>query len=194
MKKQNIAIIAVVAFVLAISVGYALFSETLQINGTATAKGNFDVEFIEAGEPKEKAGYTKQESSTLTTISDDGKKLKRKAELSEHIRELTINVDKLDYPGAYVVIPVKVENKGTISAILESISQSSDKDIEEPIKITYTGFDEKVGEENVLKANETQEFSIKVEWDPNDVDPSNKRDVTATFDVTLNYKQAVNQN
>ena len=181
MKKQNIAIIAVVAFVLAISVGYALFSETLQINGTATAKGNFDVEFIEAGEPKEKAGYTKQESSTLTTISDDGKKL-------------TINVDKLDYPGAYVVIPVKVENKGTISAILESISQSSDKDIEEPIKITYTGFDEKVGEENVLKANETQEFSIKVEWDPNDVDPSNKRDVTATFDVTLNYKQAVNQN
>ena len=37
MKKQNIAIIGVVALVLAIAVGYALFSETITINGTATA-------------------------------------------------------------------------------------------------------------------------------------------------------------
>ena len=43
MKKQSIAIIAVVALVLGVAVGYALFSETITINGTATAKGDFDM-------------------------------------------------------------------------------------------------------------------------------------------------------
>ena len=49
MKKQNIVIIAVIALVLVLAVGYALFSETLTIKGTATASANFDVEFTSIG-------------------------------------------------------------------------------------------------------------------------------------------------
>ena len=59
MKKQNIVIIAVIALVLVLAVGYALFSETLTINGTATASANFDIEFTSVGTPTS-AGYTKQ--------------------------------------------------------------------------------------------------------------------------------------
>ena len=44
MKKQNMIIIVVVAFLLTITIGYALFSESLSINGTALAEGTFDVE------------------------------------------------------------------------------------------------------------------------------------------------------
>ena len=98
MKKQNIAIIGVIAFVLAISVGYALFSQTLTINGTATAKGSFDVQFTQVGQATS-VGYTKvaSESADLARISEDG-------------TTLTITVNKLDYPGAYVEIPVTVKN------------------------------------------------------------------------------------
>lgn len=51
MKKQNIAVIGVFAFILAVAVGYALFSEKLTISGTAGASGNFDVEFTSVGQP-----------------------------------------------------------------------------------------------------------------------------------------------
>ena len=45
MKKQNIIVVGIIAFILTVAVGYALFSETLTISGTATAEGTFDVEF-----------------------------------------------------------------------------------------------------------------------------------------------------
>ena len=43
MMKKNKILIGCLALLLALSVGYALFSETITINGTATAKGDFDI-------------------------------------------------------------------------------------------------------------------------------------------------------
>ena len=51
MKKQNIIVVGIIAFILTVAVGYALFSETLTISGTATAEGTFDVEFTSVGTP-----------------------------------------------------------------------------------------------------------------------------------------------
>ena len=41
MKNKNMIIIGVIAILLTVAVGYALFSDTLTINGTATAQGDF---------------------------------------------------------------------------------------------------------------------------------------------------------
>ena len=68
MKKQSIAIIGVIAFVLAVAVGYALFSETLTVTGTATATGDFDVEFTKVGTIT-KVGYTGAGDSEIAAIS-----------------------------------------------------------------------------------------------------------------------------
>ena len=43
MKKKNMIIIGVIALILVVAVGYALFSDTLTINGSATAKGDFSI-------------------------------------------------------------------------------------------------------------------------------------------------------
>ena len=43
MNKKNKILVGCLALLLVLSVGYALFSETITINGTATAKGNFDI-------------------------------------------------------------------------------------------------------------------------------------------------------
>ena len=42
-NKKNKLLVGCLALLLALSVGYALFSENITINGTATAKGSFDI-------------------------------------------------------------------------------------------------------------------------------------------------------
>ncbi len=164
MKKQNIAIIGVIAFVLAISVGYALFSQTLTINGTATAKGSFDVQFATATIQKE-VGST----GATATISED------KA-------TLTVNVPKLEYPGAYVEIPVTVKNVGTIPAKLIEITETG-LTTDASVKVSYTGLTELKDQQ--VDQNGTQSFTIKVMWDA----ASNKNSENVVFNIKLNYQQ-----
>ncbi len=170
MKKQNIAIIGVVAFILAVAVGYALFSETLTVNGTATAKGDFDVEFTSVGEIT-KVGYTEQTAGTkIATISSDK-------------NTLTVTVNKLDYPGAYVEIPVTITNKGSIAAKLKNINETGLTETDRAVKVTYSGV---AASDTKISQNETQSMTIKVEWDK-DV---NKSAENVTFQIQLDYEQA----
>lgn len=174
MKKQSIAIIAVVALVLAVAVGYALFSETITINGTATAKGNLDVNFTEVGTIT-KAGYTDvtgNDGANIATITENGNKLQ-------------VTVNKLDYPGAYVEFPVTVTNEGSIDAILTEIVETG-SDTSSPVLITYPDLDALKNQTVVSGA--TQTFTVRVEWqDVEDAD--NSVDQTATFELKLKYVQ-----
>lgn len=170
MKKQNIAIIGVIAFVLAVAVGYALFSETLNINGTATAKGDFDVEFTEVGTIT-KTGYTDVDGTNdIAVISADK-------------NTLTVKVNKLDYPGAYVEIPVTITNKGSVPAKLKEIKETGLTQENRAIKVTYTGI---AASDTAINQNETQSMTIKVEWDK-DVNTSSEN---VEFKIQLNYEQA----
>ena len=174
MKKQNIVIIGVIVFALAVAVGYALFKQTLTINGTATARGNFDVEFTSIGEIT-KSGYTdatSQNGANIATI-EEGKKA------------LTITVNKLDYPGAYVEIPVTITNKGSIPAKLKSIEQTGLDTDAGPIKVTYSGI---ASGETPINQNETQSMKIRVEW----LEDSEETAESASFTVRLNYEQVSN--
>lgn len=175
MKKQNIAIIGVVALVLAVAVGYALFSETITINGTATAKGNFDVEFTSVGTIT-KAGYTE-----VNDANGDGRE-SNIAVISEDKNTLTVTVNKLAYPGAYVIIPVTITNKGSIPAVLESIVQTGLKTEDGPIKVSYTGI---AASETPIAPNATQNMNIKVEW----LENVNTTAEKASFTIELKYKQ-----
>lgn len=169
MKKQSIAIIGVIAFVLAVAVGYALFSETLTISGTATAQGTFDVEFTSVGQPTCSGFSSTCDAQTLTNIPEDK-------------NSLTITVNKLEYPGAYVEIPVTVTNKGTIPAVLESIEETGLT--EDPsVKVSYTGLAELKNQE--VQQNGTQEFKVKVMWDQDSEESSSD----VSFTIKLNYKQ-----
>ena len=47
-KKRNYVIVVLVVLLLALAVGYAAFSDTLNITGTANAKGTFNMEFTSA--------------------------------------------------------------------------------------------------------------------------------------------------
>lgn len=169
MKKQSIAIIGVIAFVLAVAVGYALFSETLTVTGTATATGNFDVEFTKVGTIT-KVGYTGAGDSEIAVISPDK-------------NTLTVTVNKLDYPGAYVEIPVTITNKGSVSAKLKNINETGLTADSRAIKVTYTGV---AASDTPIDTNGTQEMNIKVEWDKT----VNTSSSDVTFQIQLEYEQA----
>ena len=179
MKKQNIAIVAVVAFVLAVAVGYALFSETLKVEGTATAKGTFDVEFTSIGEIT-KVGYTETNDENGNGTSDNI------AVISDDKNTLTVTVNKLDYPGAYVEIPVTITNKGSIPAKLKSIKQTGLDESSSPIKVSYTGL---AASETPIQTDATQNMKIRVEW----LKDNNNIAEKATFTITLDYEQATNE-
>lgn len=169
MKKQNIAIIGIIVFVLALAIGYALFSETLTISGTASASGDFDVEFTSIGDVTS-SGYTKQPDSADIAVIESGN------------NKLTITVDKLDYPGAYVEIPVTITNKGSVPAKLKQINQTGLDTEEGPIKVTYSGI---AASEMPINQNETQNMTIRVEW-LEDVETTASG---VTFTITLDYEQ-----
>lgn len=171
MKKQNIAIIGVIALVLAVAIGYALFSEKLTISGTATAKGDFNIEFTSVGEIT-KVGYTdqtSQEGANIAVIGDSNNKL-------------TVTVDKLDYPGAYVEIPVTITNKGSVPAKLKNIKETGLTEESRSIKVTYSGV---AASESVINQNDTQSMTIRVEWDPEVNTPADD----VSFTIELEYEQ-----
>lgn len=169
MKNHSMIIVGIVSFVLAISVGYALFSENLMVNGTATAEGTFDVEFTSIGTPT-CVGFTDNCSAdALTNISSDK-------------NTLNITVNKLEYPGAYVEIPVTVTSKGSIPAVLKSITETG-LTTDDTIKVSYTGLSELKNQK--IEQNATQDFKIKVMWDSN----SNKSAQNVQFSIKLNYEQ-----
>lgn len=164
MKKQNMFIICAIAFLLTVTVGYALFSETITINGTATARGNFDLEFTTANVIQE-VGST----NTTATISEDKD-------------SLSINVPKLEYPGAYSQMSVTVTNKGSIPAKLIDIEENG-LNSNPNINVTYTGLNEI--KDGVINQNETHTFEVKVMWNVNSITPAKN----VNFSLKLNYMQ-----
>ncbi len=125
MNKKKGIIIGVVLFVLAVAVGYALFSDTLTINGTATAKGEFDVgitcqtglvqEFTPLLDDTSEGGY----KNDTCSVTDD---------------KMSFSVE-LEYPGATRYFTAKITNNGSIDAIFnletgisESVTVSMDED------------------------------------------------------------------
>ncbi len=171
MKRQNIIAIGVIVFAVIIVVGYALFQESLNITGTATAAGDFNVDFTEVGSPTCKGYSGTCDAESLATIQGGG-------------NTLNVTVNKLDYPSAYVIIPVTITNKGSISAELSEIRETNLAPEDKAIKVTYSGV---AASDTEIRTGETQTMNIKVEWDPEKNEPGEQ----ASFNIELVYEQYV---
>ena len=173
MNKQNKIIVGVVALILALTVGYAIFSQSLNINGTAKAQGNLDIVFSEVGE----IFYQGANETTTAEITENGKKL-------------VIEGTELNYPTAYVDIPVTIINNGTVDGILESITVENLET--DDIKISINGI-ENNQIVKIYKANDDTtkvKATVRVEWlDKTDTKTESVKNIV----VTLNAKQLVKE-
>ena len=143
MKKQSLLIVIVILILLGVSVGYSVVRISTNVKGKTSIVKDLDVEFESIGNLEEYGSY-----GATAEISDDKK-------------TVLINVPKLSYMGAYVVVPITVKNVGQIPAKLESIYEYGTND-NEAIKITYDGI---AVTDKALNPLEEEKFFIKVSWE-----------------------------
>ena len=119
-KTRNKIFVGCLALLLVMVVGYALFSQSLNITGTATAKGDFSVTpTCQAGVPdnllaaaKTVEGWNSEENG----YSDDS---------------CTVSGNTVDFkssfkwPGATRYFTVKVKNTGSVTAVPTDVSESA---------------------------------------------------------------------
>ena len=119
MNKKNKILVGCLALLLALSVGYALFSDTITINGTATAKGSFDITATcEPGIASklgtvESLGFAAEGGYENDTCLVDDDTVSMKADFL--------------YPGAKRYYTIKFTNTGSIDAILNA-AEITDRD------------------------------------------------------------------
>ena len=162
-KKRNITIISLCCLLVFMAVGYAVLSQTLNIDGTANLTGEWNI-YIES----------------ITATKENGNAISKSAIVSEDKLSAEFLVE-LEKPGDYVEYNVVVTNGGNIDASLRELI-TEETNPHKDIKFSHTA---KQGE--VLTQKTSTEFTVKVEFDRNatTVTPGE----IATYKIRLNYEQ-----
>ena len=162
-KKKNYALVVLLVLLIGISVGYAAFGQTLTINGTANANGNFKLAF------------------TTATISPNVGAEGSTTSISANGDTLSINMN-LNYPGAGGIVTATITNTGSIAAKLNGLTFEG---LDDPdINVSFEGLKE--GE--VIEPKGTKDVKITVKWAENSTTAK-----TATFKATLDYVQSTEE-
>lgn len=134
-------VLAICTF-MSFGIGYALITDTLDVNGTAQITSTWKVLFTKAVE-NEMNGATTVSRPVIT----GGTSLKLGVELDE--------------PGSQAIYDVTVANQGTIDAKVTGITFNDGEPSDLVLEVSdfYTGF--------VLKAGETKTFQVVATWDAN---------------------------
>ena len=122
MRDKNIFFIMIgIALVLVISVGYALFSETIAIKGTAKAEGTFDITaYCGTGLPETttpRTGYNRLIGGSSQIFEEKG--YSNDSCNADNVNNIITFTTDLDYPGAQRYFYAKYKNTGTIDAIID---------------------------------------------------------------------------
>lgn len=168
--KRNYLVAVLVIILASLAIGYAAFSETLTISGTANAKGTFDMIFA---------------SASIDTANAQGiDKVNSKAEVDpSDSNVVNVVIKDLAYPGAGAAVTVVIKNNGTVDAVLKKLTLSEvDPDIEVFYPDAATGFKE--GE--VVPAQGTCTVTFYVKWKTTSTYTAEK---TVDFSATLDYEQ-----
>jgi len=168
-KMKKYLIIVLVVLLLGLAVGYAAFSDTLTISGTATALGTFDVQF-DSVVVDQKNGVNI--NNTTATI-DSTKNL------------LNVQVADMAYPGAGAQITTVIKNVGTVPAKIDSITPTG---LEGTTNIEIVGLDVLNTSHEVIQPQGTCTVTFYVRWKP-DATTDITTTETANFSLVVNYTQ-----
>ena len=165
-QKQRIIIGTLCAVIVGLAVGYAVLSQTLTINGTGGIASDFNILFTDIQEGTMNGATTINKQITDSTTAT-----------------FTIDLKKPGDSGEYLIT---VENRGTIDAMVESISGIDEANSTEPTDITFSISDIAVNDK--LLAKESKVFKVKVDWSSSSTSiPSTNKNLT----LTINFVQDV---
>ena len=181
MKKKNWIVVALCVAIVGMGIGFAALAQNLQISATANITGEWDVR-VNSIHPSNSSG------ATSLSHSFDG-------------TSLAIEAD-LQYPGAWIVYDIFVQNFGNIDAILNSITGVTAANSTEPseIKVSvymaspHVGMTVPVSVDTnygvALNANEIHALFVRLEWVSEAGVDSTIPDVKSkTVSINANYSQ-----
>lgn len=176
-NKKRFILVLLIVLILAIAVGYAAFSDTLTISGTANAKGTFDLEFQNAAIVSGTAqGVKLTGTGDVTSITP-----------SADNDTLTVKVVDIAYPGAGVQFHTDIKNVGTIPAKIKRVNTTGLNNSNRAIKIT--GLDAITTGHPVIQPNGVCSLDFAVVWDANtDLADATNGD-SVTFSLEIEYEQ-----
>ena len=160
--KKNIIITFLVAIICIMAIGYAAFSQTLNITGSATIDSNWNIK-ITSVTTKNILGHATKAFEPI--VSDTAVTFKT----------------NLKYPGDSMTYEVTISNEGTVDAKVDSIEITDSKN--PAITFTTTG----INENDLLEAGQKQIYNVIVTY--NDNITSQPSELSATLTVKLNYVQ-----
>ena len=163
-QKQRIIIGTLCAVIVGLAIGYAVLSQTLNINGTGSIASDFNILFTDIQEGTMNGATTINKQITDSTTA-------------------TFTID-LSKPGASGEYLITVENRGTIDAMVESISGIDEANQAAPTDITFSISDIAVNDK--LPAKESKVFKVKVDWSSASTSiPNTNKDLT----LKINFVQ-----
>ena len=146
------------------TVGYAAFQTNLDIKGTSKVSSNWNV--------------------LITNVTESNKEGQAETVGSPTWTDLTAYMEaNLYQKGDSIEYDVTVENRGTIDASLDNVSENI-KSTNEAIKITFSGYTK--GEK--LYKNETKTIKVKIEYNPEF--NGTAEEGSSEVSIDLNYTQS----
>ena len=168
---RNKLLLAAVVVVGLASIAYAAFSQTLTINGSGTATGAWSVGI-----------------SSITLTDSDGATENSAASHTGTSASFDVN---LAYPGAYATYTVVVTNSGSIPAILDTMTDLTTKNAEDPSYITYTVSGVTEGTSTLgtdTGVDDTNTITVRVEW-LSGTNPDTSENNSKSATINFNYVQ-----
>ena len=145
---KHIAISIIVA-ILVFGIGYALFSDTITVSGTAGTTGSMNIDVTSVT-------VTSLGAGTVSTENGDTSK-NNQWNIAENKNDVILTINNLQYPGSSATYTITLTNTGTVDAKLTSIIKSNTAD---NLVITTTN----INEEDIIAANGTKTFTVTVTW------------------------------
>lgn len=168
-NRSNNLIFLLIILLTSISIGYARFSGTLQIIGTANANGKFCLEFI-SGKITNCQGIDAINSFVI---------------ISENKDTVNINIKDMKYPGSGATVTCIVKNSGTVAAKLKGINITGNNDPDISVEIA-----DSLELNSSLGVGETTTIKLIIKWNIESEINTNK---TINFAIKLDYEQDVQE-
>lgn len=159
-KNKVYLLFGLIAFTM-LATAYSIFTESLNITGSASANSDFDIEFTTA------TVQTQTYSTGATATIDVAKNI------------LTLTAPSLEQPGAIVTYRVTVTNVGSIPARLNAVTATGDT-TDPDVTLTLPTWDTVT----VLNQNDTYQFDVTIEWDG-----ASQTGTSISYNLELDYQQ-----
>ena len=177
MRRKQTLIFGFLFLIMAMSLGYALLTTTLNIEGIADIDSNTWSVYWDNLQVS--SGSVEAEAPVLNS---------QKTMITYHV--------KLNEPGDFYEFTVDVKNDGTIDAMIETVYYDAINGSQIPTYLKYEktyADNAPINEKQVLRAGEKETYKVKVYYDPEVTEselPTSNQSITVRFQVTYVQKDS----